>query len=153
MRPLGLMCALALIAACSGSTSVRPFGGTYDLVSVNGKPDPQPVYVGSTTEVVSGALVVSSDTLNVTLELQPEAITGPGDIVSDVNAIPYVRRGDSLFIADSGSAGDGLGGLAPGARPIGRILGGNVQLSLAFTIASSTGFGNPPSRFLFTPAP
>lgn len=153
MRRLAIICTLALFAACGGSTSVRPFGGTYDLVSVNGKPDPQPIYLGSTTEAVSGTLVVSSDTLDVTLELLPAATTGPGDVVPQVNAIPYLRRGDSLFIADTGSAGDGLGGAAPGPRPIGRILGSSVQLSLAFTVASSTGFGNPPSRFLFTPAP
>jgi hypothetical protein len=76
-----------------------------------------------------------------------------GDATPLVNAIPYVRRGDTLLVADSGSLGDGLGGLTSGAFPIGKIVGSSVQLDLTFGIPASTGFGGPPGRFLFTPAP
>lgn len=155
MRPLGLLCAIVLVGGCSNATSVRPFGGTYDLISVDGKPDPQPLFSGANTDVVAGTLTVGSDTLNVILDLKSVDSAGrpTGDATPLVNAIPYVRRGDTLLVADSGSLGDGFGGLTSGAFPIGKIVGSSVQLDLTFGIPASTGFGGPPGRFLFTPAP
>lgn len=72
MRHLGVACAVALLAGCSGSTSVRPFGGSYELISVDGQRDPQPLDPGTTTpDLVGGTLNVGADSLDVTLKLQP----------------------------------------------------------------------------------
>ena len=159
MRARWLLCAIALLAACSSSTSSRPLGGTYDLTSVEGQRLPQPLDSGSyTPEVLSGTLEVGADTLNLALSLQSVDSTGRavGPVTPMLGAIPYVRHGDSLLTAyDSGSYGDGLGGLVPGAQQeVGRIRGSNVEVDLYSSIASSTGFTSTPRRrFLFIPAP
>ena len=77
MRRFQFVFAVALFAGCSGSTPVRPFGGTYDLLSINGLPHPQPSDAGAATQVVSGTLSVGTDTLHLTLELQALDNTGP----------------------------------------------------------------------------
>lgn len=154
-----LLSAIAFLAACSSSTSVRPLGGTYDLASVQGLRLPQPLDSASYTPVViAGTLDVGADTLELTLSLQTVDSTGRavGAVFPLIATIPYVRHGDSLLtVSDTGSYGDGLGGLVPGAQQeIGRISGSNVQLDLYTSIASSTGFTNSSRRrFLFSPAP
>lgn len=161
MRRFQFAVAIALLAGCSSSTSGLPFGGTYDLLSINGLPDPQPPYVGASTEVVSGTLSVGADTLHLTLELQALDNTGhpTGDTMPVLGAIPYVRHGDSLLVpADTSSAGWGdalfIGGEEPGApQPIGAIVGSDVRLNLLIgAIPASTGFSGSVSHFLFTPA-
>ncbi len=157
MRRVGVVLAIALLVGCSGSTSVHPFGGTYHLLNIDGRPDPQPLYPGANTQVVRGTLNVGTDTLHLTIELQPTDSSGQpaGDITPLLAAIPYVRHGDSLLVvADTSGWGDGLiGGEVPGAsQQIGTVLGSNVELSLFFGIPSSTGFTGPARRFLFTPA-
>jgi uncharacterized damage-inducible protein DinB len=88
------------------------------------------LFSGANTDVVAGTLTVGSDTLNVILDLESVDSAGrpTGHATPLVNAIPYVRRGDTLLVADSGSLGDGLGGLTSGAFPIGKIVGSSVQL-------------------------
>lgn len=155
MRPLGFVCAIALLAGCSSSTSVRPFGGTYNLLDISGRRTPQPLLAGlKTIEVVGGTLIAGQDTLHVTLSLQSEDSTGRpiGDIDPLVSAIPFVRHGDSLLVADSGSVGHGLGGVAPGFLPIGKVLGSSVELDLFFGLPLSTGFTGSVRHFLFAPA-
>lgn len=158
MRRVGVVLAIALVVGCSGSTSIRPFGGTYDLLNVDGRPDPQPLFPGANTQVVSGMLTVDTDTLHLTLELQALDSSGraTGDITPSLGAIPYVRHGDSLLVpVDTAGWGDALliGGEVPGAsQQIGTVLGSNVELSLFFGTASSTGFNATLRRFLFTPA-
>lgn len=92
MRRLGVVLIIALFAGCSGSTSVHPFGGTYDLLNIDGRSDPQPLYPGANVQVVSGTLGVDADTLYLTLELQPLDSSGRavGDITPSLSAIPYV---------------------------------------------------------------
>ena len=156
MRHLGVVCAIALLAGCSGSTSVRPFGGAYDLISVDGRPDPQPFYPGTATpDLVGGTLNIGPDSLDLTLSLQAVDSAGrpAGDIQELAGAIPYVRRGDSLFTdADTSGQGDALLPIGPPA-PIGMILGSNVSLTLELPVVSSTGFSSETRRFLFSPAP
>jgi len=110
MRVTALWCGFALLVGCSGSTSIRPFGGAYDLISVDGEPDPQPLYRGTTTpELVGGTLNFVSDSLDVTLSLQAVDSTGrpTGDIEQRAGAIPYVRHGHSLLTAfDTSGYGD-----------------------------------------------
>jgi len=77
VRLIGAVRAVALLVGCSGSTSIRPFGGAYHLISVDGEPDPQPLSPGTMTpELVGGTLDVGADTLTVTLSLQPVDSTG-----------------------------------------------------------------------------
>ncbi|MGH7648900.1 MAG: hypothetical protein ACREND_12335 [Gemmatimonadaceae bacterium] len=155
MRFLGFVCAIVLLVGCSGATSVRPFGGAYGLIDIDGQPPPQPLQPGEATlQVVGGTLSVGPDTLRVTLTLQGEDTAGRplGAPLPLASAIPYVRHGDSLLVADSGSVGDGLGGVAPGFLPIGRVLGSSVALDLFFGLPVSTGFTGPVRRFLFAPA-
>ena len=110
MRVTALWCGFALLVGCSGSTSIRPFGGAYDLISVDGEPDPQPLYRGTTTpELVGGTLNIVPDSLDVTLSLHAVDSTGrpTGDIEQLAGAIPYVRHGDSLLTAfDTSGYGD-----------------------------------------------
>ena len=159
MRRLGVVLAIALLVGCSSSTSVRPLGGTYDLVTVDGQRLPQPLDSASyTPEVLAGTLDVGADTLNLTLSLQAIDSTGMavGAVFPMTGVIPYVRHGDSLLtVSDTGSYGDGLVGPAPGAQQeIGRVSGSDVQLYLYTGIASSTGFTSTSRRrFLFSPAP
>lgn len=161
MRRFPFVLAVALVAGCSSSTSVRPFGGTYDLLSVNGLPDPQPTYAGAAMQVVSGTLSVGTDTLHLTLDLR--ALDNAGHATNDtmtvLGEIPYVRHGDSLLApADTSSAGWGdalfIGGEVPGApQGVGAVVGSDVRLNLLIGgIPSSTGFSGSVSRFLFAPA-
>jgi len=155
VRLLILACGIGLVAACSSSTSVRPFGGTYNLISVNGQRIPAPLFPGlKTLDAVGGSVTVGGDTLNIVLSLQSLDSTGRpvGDVTPLRSALPYVRHGDSLILAESDSVGDGLGGLVPGSEPIGTILGSSVELTLFLGLPVSTGWGGPVSRFLFTPA-
>jgi hypothetical protein len=83
-----------------------------------------------------------------------------GDVVPEIEKIPFVRHGDSLLVViQKYSSGDGLliGGQDSGQQepvPFGALRGSNVQLTLSFGIAASTGFASSvKSRFLFTPAP
>lgn len=95
MRPLGFVCAIAVLAGCSSSTFVCPFGGTYDLIDIDGQQTPQPLLPGLTTlEVVGGTLIAGQDTLHVTLSLQSEDSTGRpiGQLDPLVSAIPFVRN-------------------------------------------------------------
>lgn len=161
MRPLGLLCAIALLVGCGGSTAVRPFGGTYDLATVNGRPLPQPLYSGATTGVSDATLDAGADTITLTMLLQPfDSLTHPTNVDVEIEKIPYELHGDSLLVVlPTGSFGDGLliRGLDSGQQGpllIGTLRGSNVQLLLSFVLPSSTGFTNSmTSRFLFTPAP
>lgn len=155
MRRFGVVCAIALFVGCSGSTSVRPFGGAYDLISVEGKQVPQPLYAGTTTpEVESGTLNVGPDSLGVTLSLQPVDSAGrpTGEVEQLAGAVPYVRHGDSLFTAiDTSGRGDALLPTEPDV-PVGTILGSSVIVVLYLPVATSTGFTVLPRHFLFIPA-
>jgi len=63
VRHIGVVCVIALLVGCRGSTSVHPFGGAYDLISVDGQQVPQPFYPGvSTQELLGGTLTVGPDT-------------------------------------------------------------------------------------------
>jgi len=131
--------AAAALAACTGSTSVRPFGGTYALATVNGSPVPQPEYPQAINPmIVGGVLTVGPDTLYFVLSLQPVDAGGhaAGDAVPFESRIPYSRRGDSLELEGEG----------PGA---GTILGSSVRLVLV-TPPSSTGI-SALNTYLFTP--
>ena len=156
MRRLGVVCAIAVLAGCSGSTSVRPFGGAYDLVSVDGRGDPQPLEKGTTTpDLVGGTLNVWPDSLELTLSLQNVDSAGrlTGDIEQLTGEVPYVRQGDSLFTAvDTSGRGGALLPNTP-ATALGRILGSSVVLTIYLPIPTSTGFTARPRQFLFTPAP
>lgn len=155
MRPVGFVCAIALVVGCSGSTFVRPFGGEYDLITVDGEPDPQPLAPGTTTaDLVGGMLSVGADTLDVTLLEQP--VDGSGRATGEVTAVPseiaYVRHGDSLFFSsDTVALNDSLF-LGGPPKPFGAILGSDVRLTLDVPKPSSTGFANVLRRFLFAPA-
>ena len=132
--------AVAALAACSGSTSVRPFGGAYTLITVNGLPEPQPLYRNTNNpEIAGGALTVGPDTLYFDLALQPVDANGRavGDTVSFEARIPYARQGDSLLLE-----GEGLGA--------GTIVGSSVRLVLE-SPANSTGFTSGANRYLFAP--
>ena len=155
MRAFTFVCAIVLVTACSSSTSVRPFGGTYDLITANGQAVPAPLFPGlPTVDVVGGTVSAGPDTLNILLSLQ--LVDNKGRTVGSVtplrSALPYVRHGDSLLLAESDSINDGLGGLVPGSEPIGKILGSSVELTLFLGQPVSTGFSGPTTRFLFTPA-
>lgn len=156
VRLLGFACAMALVSSCTDSTSVRPFGGTYELVSVEGKPIPQPLYPGTTTpQVIGGTLTVEPDTLNLVLSLLSVDSAGraTGPVMPSVGEIPYVRHGDSLFVVvDTAGQGDGLVAIGP-PTPFGIITGSTVRLTLELPIATSTGFTVRPRRILFAPAP
>ena len=156
MRHFGVVCAIALLAGCSSSTSVRPFGGAYDLISIDGRPDPQPFYPGTATpDLVGGTLNVGPDSLDLTLSLQAVDSAGrpAGDIQELAGATPYTRHGDTLFIAgDTAGRGDALLPTEPDI-PFGTIIGSSVSLTLYLPIATSTGFTIVPRHFLFTPAP
>lgn len=139
-RVASALCVVGVLAACSGSTSVRPFGGTYALVEVNGLPLPQPEYSSSINpQIAGGSLTVAPDTLYVFLSLQPVDAGGHavGDTVSFKERIPYFRQADSLVLGDVGTY-DG-----------GAIVGSSVRLRLV-TPASSVGFANE-NRYLFVP--
>lgn len=131
--------ATAALAACSGSTSVRPFGGTYALATVNGSPLPQPEYPQAINPMIAGGtLTVDPDTLYFVLSLQPVDAGGHaiGDAVAFESRIPYSRQGDSLVLEGEG----------PGS---GTILGSSVRLVLV-TPPSSVGF-SALNKYLFTP--
>jgi len=155
VRRFGVVCAIALLVGCSGSTSDRPFGGAYVLISVDGQRDPQPLFTGTTTpELEGGSLNAGPDSLDVILSVQ--AVDSAGQPVGAVEqlagAIPYTRHGDSLFAAfDSTGQGDALQPNGP-ATPVGMILGSNVVLTLYLPVASSTGFASDARHFLFVPA-
>ena len=155
MRRLGGVCAIAILVGCSGSTGPRPFGGVYDLVNVDGKPDPQPLAPGTTTpDLVGGTLVVGPDSLTLTLSLQDVDSVGrpTGNVQQLAGTNPYVRQGDSLFtVADSSGRGNELLPTT-GATPIGMVLRSSVVLTLDVAIPTSTGFGLEPRRFFFAPA-
>ncbi len=155
MRCLGGVCAIAILVACSSSTGVRPFGGAYELVNVDGQPDPQPLAPGTTTpDLVGGTLVVGPDSLTLTLSLQEVDSVGrpTGSVQQLAGTNPYVRQGDSLFaVSDSSGLGNELVPTT-GATPIGVVVGSNVVLTLDVAIPTSTGFGLKPRRFFFAPA-
>ena len=154
MRRFGVVCAIALLVGCSGSTSVRPFGGAYDLISIDGQRIPQPLYKGSMApDIVGGTLNVWPDSLDLTLSEQNVDSAGrpTGDVEQLAAIVPYVRQGDSLFTAaDTSGRGDALFPTTP-ANPIGRILGSNVVVTVYLPVPSSTGFRLAPRRYLFTP--
>lgn len=155
-RSLGFVCAVAAVAGCGGSTSVRPFGGTYTLASVDGGSIPQPLVPGNTTpELLAGTLRVGTDSLNVTLSEQD--IGSDGQPVDDpepfMYAIPYARLGDSLYLpSDTSALHDSLY-IGPPPATIGAIVGSSVRVVLVVASASSTGFFALPRRFLFIPSP
>ncbi len=100
MRHLSVVCVVASRVACSsGATPVRPFGGAYDLISVDGRQIPQPYYPGvNTQELLGGTLTVGPDTLVVNLSLQSESDgQATGDVASMIVDFPYARLGDSLY--------------------------------------------------------
>jgi hypothetical protein len=143
MRRIALVAVMAALGACGSTTSVRPFGGTYDLISVDGKADPQSLFPGvKSPDVVGGTMGVSADTLTVTLLEQ--SVDSAGRAVGDVNpvveAIAYNRQGDTLVFTN-GAAGSG-----------GVILGSSVSLTFELALASSTGFEAVTRRFLFVPS-
>jgi hypothetical protein len=156
VRLIGGVCAVALLVGCSGSTSIRPFGGVYHLISVDGEPDPQPFYPGSATpDLVGGTLNVGPDSLDLTLSLQAVDSAGrpAGDVQELAGATPYTRHGDTLFAAgDTAGRGDALLPTEPDI-PLGTIIGSSVSLTLYLPIATSTGFTIVPRHLLFTPAP
>ena len=155
VRLIGAVCAVALLVGCSGSTSIRPFGGAYHLISVDGEPDPQPLSPGTMTpELVGGTLDVGADTLTVTLSLQPVDSTGraTGAVSSELSEIPYVRRSDSLFYAMDTLAFDDSLLLGGPPKPFGAIVGSNVRVLLVVPGSSSTGFFARARQFLFFPA-
>lgn len=157
IQSVGVVCAATLILACSGSTSVRPISGTYDLVSIDSRPDPQPLYPGTTTpQLVGGTLTVGPDTLNVTLSLQSVDSTGRpiGDIEPAVYEIPYTRHGDTLVTSNNNSVVSGdpllLGGDT--SADVGAVIGSDVQLTLVLGVQSITGFTPATHQYLFAPA-
>ena len=154
MRRFGVVCAVALLVGCSGSTSVRPFGGAYDLISVDGQQVPQPYYPGvSTQELLGGTLSVGPDTLIVNLSLQAESDGQPtGNVVPMVVDFPYARLGDSLYFpSDTALFHDPLylGGPPPA---FGAIAGSSVRITLAVYPPTSTGLRGIARQFSFAPA-
>lgn len=157
VQALGMVCAAAVLVGCSGPTSVRPIGGAYDLVSIDSRPDPQPLYPGETTpQLVGGTLTVSSDTLSVTLSLQSVDSTGRaiGEIEPAVYEIPYTRHGDTLVTSNNNSVVSGdpllLGGYT--SADVGAVIGSDVQLALVLGVESITGFSPVMHQYLFAPA-
>lgn len=131
---------VAALAACGGPTSVRPFGGAYTLITINGRPEPQPLYRNTNNpQIAGGALTVGPDTLYFDLALQPVDANGRavGDTVSFEARIPYSRLADSLLLE-----GEGLGA--------GTIVGSGVRLVLE-SPANSTGFTSGENAYLFAP--
>lgn len=154
MRRFGVVCAIALFVGCSGSTSVRPFGGAYDLISVDGEQIPQPLYPDTNTpELLGGTLAVGADTLVVNLSLQSDSSgRATGDVIPMIADMPYVRLGDSLYFpGDTAALHDSLY-LGPPPTPFGVIRGSSVRITLGLTHASSTGFRSVARQFLFAPA-
>ncbi|HKV52722.1 MAG TPA: hypothetical protein VJO52_16120 [Gemmatimonadaceae bacterium] len=156
MRPLGVLCAIALLGGCSGTTSLHPFGGAYNLLTVDGLPDPQPLVPGVVSpELLGGTMNVGADTLDVTLSLQPVDDAGrpTGDIAPMMIDLPYARRGDSLYFASDTLAFTDSLYVGPKPQAFGALLGSTVRLSLSFTISTATGFGYSHVRqLLFAPA-
>ena len=114
--------ACIILVACSEGTSVRPFGGSYVLNSVNGHPIPQPLYPDSTNPlVVGGTLIVKADSLDVTSDFQAVDTSGRpvGTVMPFESKIPYVRQGDSLIYVGSASGPFG-----------GKVVGNDVRLVL-----------------------
>lgn len=154
-RSLGLVAVLAVVVGCSGSTSVRPFGGTYDLASVEGRNLPQRLVPGNDApELLGGTLNVGADSLDVTVSLQyfdgaGHPIGGPAPTAFD---FPYARLGDSLYLASDTSALHDPLYTGPPPVAIGAILGSSVRMTLLFVVPTSTGFGYVSRRLLFTPA-
>ena len=143
MQRVAALGLIAMVAGCSSTTSVRPFGGSYDLISVDGKADPQALFPGSKSpEVVGGTLAVGADTLTVTLLEQSVDGAGHavGDVTSEVEAIGYTRQGDKLVFTNG----------APGSGGV--ILGSGVRLTFEVSLASSTGFEAVTRNFLFVPS-
>ena len=156
VRPLGLACAIALLLGCTGSTSARPFAGSYDLLRIDGKPEPQPLYPGtSSPEIVGGALTVTSDTLRVTLSMQMVDSTGrvTGEVNPAVYAIPYTRRGDVLITENANSLVNASPLLLPGSQAIaGAVVGNDVQLDLGVGTQSFIGiYSYAEHQLLFAP--
>ena len=132
--------AIVAAAACSGATSVRPLGGRYLVISVNGLSLRWPENPSSINpQIAGGSLSVGPDTLSVFLSLQPVDAIGHavGDTVSFGEKLPYFRRADSSVLGDVGR-GDG-----------GAIVGGSVRLRLEDP-PSSWGFEGE-NRYLFVP--
>ncbi|HKT08196.1 MAG TPA: hypothetical protein VJR24_09890 [Gemmatimonadaceae bacterium] len=155
MRRIGVVLVGAWLVACSSSsTSVRSFGGAYDLTSVDGGQLPQSYYPGvSTTELRGGTLTVGPDTLVVKLFLQAESGGQPtGDVVPMIVDFPYARLGDSLYLpSDTSLFHDPLylGGPPP---PFGAIEGSDVVITLAVYPPVGTGVRGVARQFSFAPA-
>ena len=154
---VSMVCAAAVLVGCSGSTSVRPIHGTYALVSIDSRPDPQPLYPGTTTpQLVGGTLTVGTDTLTVTLSLQSVDSTGRaiGEIEAAGYEIPYTRHGDTLVTSNNNSVVSGepllLGGDT--SADVGAVIGSDVQLTLVLGVQSITGFTPAVHQYLFAPA-
>ena len=154
-RSLAFVGVMAVAVGCSGSTSVRPFGGTYDLATVDDAGVPQPLVPGTTTpELLAGTVRVGADSLDVTLTEQDIGSTGQpvDDPLQFVYSIPYARLGDSLYLpSDTLALHDSLY-IGPPPPAIGAILGSSVRLVLLVAAASSTGFHDLARQFLFIPA-
>lgn len=158
VRPLGFACAIALLLGCTGSTSARPFAGTYDLLRIDGKPEPQPLYPGtSSPEIVGGMLTVASDTLRVSLSMQ--AVDSAGRVIGDIGpavyAIPYTRHGDELVTSNGNSLVNASPLLLPGSQAIaGSVVGNDVQLDLGVGTQSFIGiYSYAEHELLFAPEP
>ena len=131
-RCFSVVCAIALLVGCSGSTAVRPFGGAYDLVSVDEQQIPQPLYPGeSTPELLAGTLTVGTDTLVVNLSLQSDSNGhATGDVVPMIIDMPYARLGDSLYLpSDTALFHDPIY-IGPPPTPFGVIRGSSVRVTL-----------------------
>jgi len=142
VRHLAVVTLIAALAACSGTTSVAPFGGTYNLLSVDGTLEPQGLYPASNNpELVGGTLVVAADTLTVTLSVQSVDSAGHavGAVTPYVFDIPYERQGNALLFAN---ASPGTGGV---------VVGSSVELTFELPLVASTGFTAVARRFLFVP--
>lgn len=143
LRPLGFACAIALLLGCSDSTSAPPFTGTYELLRIDGKPEPQPLYPGtSSPEIVGGMLTVASDTLRVTVSMQ--MVDSAGRVIGEVGpamyAIPYTRHGDVLVTENGNSLVNASPLLLPGSQAIaGSVVGHDVQLNLGVGTQSFIG--------------
>ncbi|HTL95756.1 MAG TPA: hypothetical protein VL157_09440 [Gemmatimonadaceae bacterium] len=155
VRHIGVVCVIALLVGCSGSTSVHPFGGAYDLISVDGQQVPQPFYPGvSTQELLGGTLTVGPDTQAVNLSLQSESGGQPtGNVVPMIVDFPCARLGDSLYFpSDTSLFHDPLYiGRPPPA--FGAIAGSSVRITLAVYPPISTGLREIGRQFSCAPAP
>jgi len=155
VRALGFVCVIALVVGCSGSTSVRPFGGEYDLISVNGRQIPQPYFPGtSVPELLGGRLTVGVDSLVVNLSLQADGSGhAAGGVVSMVVELPYARLGDSLYLPSDTAIFHSPLYLGPPPTPFGAIRGSSVRITLAASRETSMGVESTVHRFAFAPAP